>query len=388
MKDKLSRLVRDIPPSVIARRSSSGTEPREVISLGIGEPDFGTPEEVCLAALNDARSGHTHYTSAHGDPELVKALVEHINAFYGLSLDPANVLVTNGGMGGLNAFFRAVLDPGDQVLVPEPHFAMYRRNIEFAGGEVVHVPTGFEDGWRLTVEAVERAITPRAKALLLNSPNNPTGAVIPGSTLKELARLVQEKDLLVISDEVYNRFLFNGRPHESIYNQPGMEERTCVLDSFSKTFAMTGWRLGWAFGPSWLIRGMLMVAAYDTISASSISQRAALAALRLDPAVVALMVKEFGRRLDLAYKRLSGMPGVKVHKPAGTFYIFPNFEEYTADSQDFARKLLDRWQVVTLPGASFGPSGTSCLRMACTVPEPKLHEAMDRLENFLGDVKV
>jgi len=353
--------------------------------MGIGEPDFTTPDEISQAALNDAQAGHTHYTSSRGDPELLEELGGYIYGLYGLTLNPENLLITTGGMGGLIAFFRTVLDPGDEVLVPEPYFAVYGRNIEFAGGTMVPIPTSFEDGFNLRIEAVERAISPRSKVLLLNSPNNPTGAVVPGSTLRELARLAQEKDLLVLSDEVYNRFIFDGQTHESIYTLPGMAERTCVVDSFSKSFAMTGWRLGWAFGPEWLMSVMRMVAGYSTISASSVSQRAALAALRLDPAVVEGMVQEFGRRVDLVYQSLQSMPGVMVHKPAGTFYIFPNIGEITTDSRDFASRLLEQEQVVVFPGVAFGPSGKSCLRLACTVPKPKLEQAMERLSRFIND---
>jgi aspartate/methionine/tyrosine aminotransferase len=385
MREKLSQAVKAIPPSVIGRPSYRFHDSQDMISMGIGEPDFTTHEEIYRAALNDARDGHTHYTSSRGDPELLEELAVYIKGRYGVTLNPENLLITAGGMGGLIAFFRTVLDPGDEVLVPEPYFAVYGRNIEFAGGTMVPIPSHFEDGYALKIEAVERAISPRSKVLLLNSPNNPTGAVIPGSTLMELARLAREKDLLVLSDEVYNRFIFDGQTHESIYTQPGMAERTCVIDSFSKSFAMTGWRLGWAFGPEWLMSPMRMVAGYSTISASSVSQRAALAALRLDPTVVDTMVKEFGSRVDLVYQSLQSMPRIRVHKPAGTFYIFPNIGEITSDSREFASRLLERAQVVVFPGAAFGPSGQSSLRLACTISKPMIEQAMERLSRFISD---
>ena len=383
VKERLSQTIKAIPPSVIGRVSYRFHSSQDVISLGIGEPDFTTPDEVCLAALSDARAGHTHYTSSRGDPELLEALQGYINDLYGVDLSEGNILVTMGGMGGLIAFFRAVLDHGDEVLVPEPHFAVYGRLISFSGGNMVQIPTHFEDGFRLHIEAVEEAITPRSKVLLLNSPNNPTGVVIPDSTLQELAQLAVERDLLVISDEVYNRFIFDGQKHRSIYAYPGMAERTCVIDSFSKTFAMTGWRLGWVFGPEWLIEGMGMVTGYSTISPSSVSQRAALAALRLDPNVVESMIQEFGKRVDLVFDHLQSMPGVRVHKPAGTFYIFPNIEAFTKDSREFTRRFLEEEQVVVFPGSAFGPSSEGCLRLACTVPEPKLGQAMARLSRFI-----
>ncbi len=383
MKEKLSQTIKSIAPSVIGRPSYRYHEAQEVISLGIGEPDFTTPAAVCKAALTDAESGHTHYTSSQGDPELLEALAEYINDSYGLALNTSNILVTAGGMGGMIAFFQAVLDPGDEVLVPEPYFAPYLRNIEFAGGKMVPLPTKFEDKFRLNIDSIENAITPRTKVLLLNSPNNPTGMVLPSSTLDKLARLVRKNDLLILSDEVYNRFIFHGQPHKSIFTLPKMAERTVVIDSFSKTFAMTGWRLGWAFGPEWLITAMRIVAGYNTISASSVSQRAALAALRLDKDVVQNMIDVFGKRMELAYQHLQAMPGVKIHKPAGTFYLFPNIREITSDSRDFTTKLLKKEQVVVFPGAAFGASGEGCLRLACTVPEPKLEQAMQRLRRFI-----
>ncbi|MBW2324133.1 MAG: pyridoxal phosphate-dependent aminotransferase [Deltaproteobacteria bacterium] len=383
MKEKLSQALKAIPPSVIGRPSYRFHEAQEVISLGIGEPDFTTPAEVCLAALTDAQAGHTHYTSSQGDPELLNALAEYINNSYNLALNPSNILVTAGGMGGMIAFFQAVLDPGDEVLVPEPYFAPYQRNIEFAGGTMIPIPSRFENGFNLSIEAVEKAISVRSKAILLNSPNNPTGMMIPGPTLRKLARIAREKDLIILSDEVYNRFIFNEQPHQSIYTLPEMAERTVVIDSFSKTFAMTGWRLGWAFGPEWLISAMRVVAGYSTISASSVSQRAALAALRLDPDIVEGMIKTFGRRLDLVYQHLQTIPGIKVHKPDGTFYLFPNIEEVTTDSRDFTSKLLEQEQVVVFPGAAFGSSGEGCVRLACTVSETRIEQAMKRLRRFI-----
>lgn len=383
LREKLSQEIKAIPSSVIGRASYRFHSSQDVISLGIGEPDFTTPDEICLAALSDARAGHTHYTDSRGDPELLDALKGYINGLYGVDLSEKNILITMGGMGGLIAFFRTVLDPGDEVLVPEPYFAVYGRLISFSGGKMVRIPTHFDDKFRLHIEAVEAAITPRSKVLLLNSPNNPTGAIIPKSTLKALARLVVENDLLVISDEVYNRFIFNGEEHGSIYTYPGMAERTCVIDSFSKAFAMTGWRLGWAFGPEWLIEGMGIVTGYSTISPPSVSQRAALAALRLDPNVVDDLIQTFGRRVDLVFDHLQSMPGVRVHKPAGTFYIFPNIEAFGKDSREFTMRFLQEEQVVVFPGSAFGPSGESCVRLACTIPEPKLEQAMARLSRFI-----
>jgi aminotransferase len=383
MKDKISAVVRQIGPSVIREMALKAAAYDRVISLGIGEPDFHTDPDLCRRALRDALDGATHYTPSRGDPELLAALQEHLLEHYGYQLSAANLLITGGGMGALTGYFRTVLNPGDEVLVPEPNFPAYRPQVELAGGRAVGVPTRFEDGFELAVEAVERTLTPRGKVLLLNSPNNPTGAMIPGATLDRLAELVRERDLLVISDEVYDRLIYDGRRHESIYTRPGMEERTVVVNSFSKTFAMTGWRLGYAFGPEWLMEEMMRVVMYNTSCPPSVSQRAALAALQQDRSKSDAMVEAFRRRRALIYEALTGIPGVRVHKPAGSFYIFPSLREITENSERFALDLLDEEQVVVIPGTAFGPSGAHCIRMAFTVDLDRLAEAMARFARFV-----
>ncbi len=383
MPERLSRVVRRVPPSKIREMFAAAQGYEGVISLGIGEPDFTTPEPVIQAALEDAKAGHTHYTDSRGDPELRRALAAYLAPRYG-ELEPEQVLVTMGGMGALNAFFRAVLDPGDQVIVPEPHFPAYRAMIEFAGGEMVHAATSFEQGFILQPEAVEAVLGPRSKVLLLNSPNNPTGAMIPGRVLDDLARLAREHDLLVISDEVYDRIVFGEQEHQSIYTRPGMAERTCVVGSFSKAFAMTGWRLGWIFGPPELVEGMLKVVTFYTSCASSVSQRAALAALAQPPRLFDEMTEAFRRRRDLALEMLGGMEGVRVHTPPGSFYLFPDIQALGRDPEVLARGLLEQEQVVVIPGGAFGPSGRGCIRLACTVDSARLEQALGRMQRFLA----
>ena len=383
MKGRIASVVKDLRFSVIREMGLRAADYSGVISLGIGEPDFDTPEEVCRSALHDAVHGATHYTPSQGDPQLLKALSEYLREYFAFEIDPACVVITGGGMGALSAYFRTVLEPQDEVLVPEPHFPAYLAHIRYAGGKVVHVPTPFSNGFIPERPAVEALLTEGSRVLLLNSPNNPTGAVIPGEALDDLARLAVERDLLVVSDEVYDRLLFDGKTHQSIYTRPGMAERTVVIGSFSKTFAMTGWRLGWAFGPPWLMGEMAKVVSYCTSCASSVSQRAALAALKQDRAVVEGMVDEFRLRRNLVYEALRAIPGVKVHKSEGAFYMFPNLEAFTDDTEQFAFDLLDREQVVVVPGAPFGPSGAGCIRIAYTVERDKLAEAMTRFKRFI-----
>ncbi len=383
MEERISRLVKNLRASVIREMSVRAATYDNVISLGIGEPDFDTPDDICRLALEDAVCGSTHYTPSQGDPELLKGLENYLKEWFGFDAPARDIVITGGGMGALTAFFRTVLDLGDEVIVPEPHFPAYRAHIEWAGGVVRYAATTIDNGFVITPQAVEAALTAKSKVLLLNSPNNPTGAVIPGPVLDDLADLVRAKDLLVVTDEVYDRLLYDGRRHESIMTRPGMAERTMVIGSFSKSFAMTGWRLGWAFGPTWLMKEMLKVVAYLTSCAPSVSQRAAVAALKHGQKAVDDMVEEFRRRRDFIYDAFCSLPGVRVTKPAGSFYMFPNIESLTDDTERFALELLDQERVVVVPGSAFGPSGAGCVRVAFTVDQAKLVEAMERIKHFV-----
>ena len=386
MKSKISTAVSQIPLSGIREMWKRAAQYENVISLGIGEPDFNTPKEICEQALQDALQGATHYTQSQGDPELLKAIQMYLYGRLGEDFSIPQIVVTTGGVGGLTSFFRTVLNPGDEVIIPEPYFPPYRHHIEWVGAKAVLLQTRFENGFVPTPEALEAAITQHSKVLLLNSPNNPTGAIIPAETLDSIARIVLERDLLVLSDEVYERLLFDGRTHESIRKRPGMKERTVVVHSFSKSFAMTGWRIGYAFGPEWLIESMIKVVSSTTSCAPSVSQRAALAALQLDAEVIDAMAEEFRKRRDQAYEVLEKLPGVKVHKPGGTFYIFPDISQITQDSGQFALDLLDEEQVVVVPGEAFGPSGKGCLRISLAVKQEVLKEALERIQRFIEKI--
>ena len=386
MESKIATAVSQIPLSGIREMWQRAAEYESYISLGIGEPDFNTPEQISNQALQDALQGATHYTQSQGDPELLKAIQMYLHERLGEVFSTGQIVVTTGGVGGLTSFFRTVLNPGEEVLIPEPYFPPYRHHIEWVGGKAVPIQTRFENGFVPTPEALEAAITPRSKALLLNSPNNPTGAIMPGEILDNIARVVLERDLLVLSDEVYERLLFDGRTHESIRTRPGMKERTVVVHSFSKSFAMTGWRIGYAFGPEWLITPMIKVVSSTTSCAPSVSQRAGLAALRLDAEVIDAMVEEFRVRRDQTYEALKELPDVRVHKPGGTFYIFPDISQITQDSRQFALDLLKEEQVVVIPGEAFGPAGKGCLRIAFTVNQEILKEALERIQRFIKKI--
>lgn len=377
-----SQSIRDLRYSVIREMGGMAAHMDDVITLGIGEPDFHTPAIITEKAFQDARNGHTHYTPSQGDPELLGKLSETLTRDLGTPVPPSAILITHGGMGALTGALRTLLEQGDQVLLVEPHFPDYMAHIAFAGGIAVKAPSRFEDGFVPKPKDLENAITPKTRVLILNSPNNPTGAVIPGDVLDAIAEIAVRHNLFVISDEVYDRILYKP-PFESIYTRPGMAERTLVIKSFSKSHAMTGWRIGYCFGPQAMIDQMLKVVNYSTACASSIGQRAAIAALDIDPAIVDAMKDRFEARVHLVCARLNAMDKVRVSTPGGSFYVFADISRITRKSREFAIQLLQEAKVVVVPGYAFGESGEGCIRIACTRERAVLEKAMDRIESFL-----
>ncbi|WP_418764531.1 pyridoxal phosphate-dependent aminotransferase [Mailhella sp.] len=388
MNTTLSSHVTPLRFSVIRSMLERASAYHDVISLSIGEPDFDTPDFVCEAAMKDAKRGFTHYAASRGDPDLRAALLAAERAKSGLPWEQEHLLITSGAMHGLLAVMRTLLDEGDEVLCPAPCFSDYQGHCALAGGKLVQVATRFEDGFLPTREAMEAALTPKTRALLVNSPCNPSGVVFDAATLDMLADFAVSHDLVVISDEVYDSIVFKGQA-ESIATRPGMFERTVVLNSFSKAFAMTGWRVGYALGPAWIMNEMIKVLSYSVASTGTPNQRAALAALNGPREEFDAFRDAYRRRTKLAAERLNAMPGVRCLEPAGTFYLFPHIDAAEDDSLAFALDLLDKEQVIVVPGFPFGPEETvkGCVRLACTVNEEKLVEAMDRLERYLKEKK-
>jgi aminotransferase len=357
-----------------------------VISLSIGEPDFDTPAFVCEAAMKDTLKGFTHYAASNGDPDLRAALLNHIRNKTGLPYEGKHLLITTGAMHGLLAVMRTLLSEGDEVLCPAPCFSDYQGHCGLFGGKLVPVPTSFEQGFEPTLHDMEACLTPKSRVLLINSPCNPSGVVFSAHTLDMLADFARTHDLAVISDEVYDSLVF-GKKAESIVTRPGMAERTVVLNSFSKAFAMTGWRVGYAYGPEWIMKEMIKVLSYSVASTNTAGQRAALYALTGPQDEFLAFREAYRRRTALAAQRLNAMPGVRCLEPSGTFYLFPQIEAAKNDSFAFALDLLDKEHIVVVPGFPFGPESTvkGCIRIACTVDEGKLSEAMDRLERYLQE---
>ncbi|GIW20296.1 MAG: aminotransferase [Chloroflexota bacterium] len=380
----LAARVRAVPPSGIRRFFDIAATMTDVISLGVGEPDFDTPPQVVEAGVEALRRGRTHYTSNYGTLELRVALAEHLEGHYGLRYDPEReLLVTVGASEAVDVAIRATCDPGDEVILHEPSYVAYAPAVVFAGGVVRFVPTRFEDDFALDPERVEAAITPRTKILFLGYPCNPTGAVLPPDTQAALAEIAVRHDLLVVSDEIYDRLAYGSYVHRPMSALPGMRERTILVGGFSKAYAMTGWRIGWLAAPAELVEGIVKVHQYAIMSAPTVAQDAALVALRTGEDDVRRMVAEYDRRRRLLIEGLNRI-GLPTFEPRGAFYAFPKITSTGLDSDTFTEQLLREEGVAVVPGNAFGPSGEGHVRMCYATAYDKIEEALRRIERFVA----
>jgi len=359
----------------------------DVISLGVGEPDFATPRQVIDAGVESLRAERTHYTSNYGTIELRRAIAANLQARYGVSYDPATeVLVTVGASEALDLACRATLDPGDEVVLHEPSYVAYVPAIVFAGGVVRHVATRFEDGFALSPDAVRQAIGPRTKALFLGYPSNPTGAVLPEAVQDELAKIAVEHDLLVYSDEIYDRLAYGDYRHRAMPSLPGMRERTILMGGFSKAYAMTGWRIGYVCAPKYLLDGLVKVHQYGIMSAPTTAQDAALVALQTAEPDVEAMRAEYDRRRRLLVDGLNAL-GLSTFEPKGAFYAFPQITSTGLSDDKFVERLLQEEHLACVPGSAFGPSGAGHVRMCYATSHEKLREALVRIGRFVAKVR-
>lgn len=349
-REMLSRRVRAIQPSGIRKFFDIAATMADVISLGVGEPDFVTPEHIRQAGIAAIEAGETHYTSNYGTLALREAIAEHLARREGVTYDPATeILVTVGVSEGVDATMRALLDPGDEVAIPDPGYVAYEADVALSGGVVVPVRTRVEDEFEVKAEAIAAALTPRTKGILLGNPNNPTGAVIARAELEKIATLAVRHNLFVLSDEVYSRLVY-GEEHTCIAALPGMRERTILADGFSKAYAMTGWRVGYVCAPAPLLEGILKVHQYAIMCAPTMSQAAALQALRHGEDDVLAMVASYDARRTLIVEGLNAI-GLACYEPRGAFYAFPSIARTGLSSDEFADQLLREQHVAVVPAA-------------------------------------
>jgi len=380
-----TKRLESIKASGIRRYSTLTRNMPSCINLGVGEPDFCVPLHALKEGWRAVRSGKTHYVQTNGIPELREALAHKAKSDYGLSYDPnCEIVVTVGGTQAIFTSLMGLLNEGDEVLIPDPGFVLYEPCIRLAGGTPVHVPLLEENDFRPLIDDVTSLITARSRVMVLNYPNNPTGAVLSYDEAAQLSKIAVERDLTVISDEVYEKILYDGTKHYCLATFPGMRERTLVINSFSKTYAMTGLRVGFVCGPKELVSPLWIVHQYAVACVDTFSQYVALAALAGPQKCVGMMTKEFDRRRHLVHERLNEIDGFKCQLPKGAFYAFPNVKQLGLSSEQLVEMLVKEANVITVPGSSFGQHGEGYLRLSYAAAREDIEEAMRRMQKTLG----
>ena len=386
MRDPLNSFIEAIPPSGIRKYFDMVAEmdDPDVLSLGVGEPDFDTPWHVRGVGINTLTEGKTFYTSNSGLMELRREISKYTKDKIGVEYDPARqVLITVGGSEAIDGCIRTMLDPGDEMIIPEPCFVSYKPCAILAGAVPVTIDLKAENEFRLTPDELEAAITPKTKLVLLTYPNNPTGAIMEKEDLEKIAKVIIDHDLFVLSDEIYSALSYTEKPFVSIASLPGMAERTIIVNGFSKAFAMTGWRLGYALGPSRVIKQMMKVHQFAIMCSPTISQYAAIEALRNGEDDVQYMKNEYNMRRKYLLKRFAEM-GIPCFNAMGAFYLFPCIKKFGMSSDQFAERLLNEQKLAVVPGNAFGRSGEGFLRISYAYSLKSLEKSMDRLEKFIS----
>jgi len=382
MRDFISARVKDIPPSALREFFDILATMDDVISLGIGEPDFVTPTAIRHAGIRSVEEGQTGYTCNAGLWELRQEVARHLEKLYGVSYDPeTEVLITVGVSEALYLALMAIVNPGDEVIVPEPCFVAYKAGVILAGGVPVTVPAKPENDFQITADQIEAAITERTKALLIGYPNNPTGAVMSRQKLEEIADLAEKHDLIVISDEIYDRLVY-GVEHTCFPSLPGTWERTILLQGFSKSYAMTGWRIGYAAALAEILEAMHKMHQYLIMSAPTPAQVAAVEALRNGEEAVQEMVAQYDKRRRFIVKGLNEI-GLPCFEPHGAFYAFPSIHHSGMTSSEFSKRLLKEEKVAVIPGDAFGQCGEGFIRCSYVAPLEDIEEALERMGRFV-----
>ena len=383
MRNPLSKRIVEIEPSGIRKFFDVVNEMEDAISLGVGEPDFDTPWHIRDEGIYSLEKGRTFYTSNAGLKELKVEIAKYMNRRFDLTYDYEHeIMVTVGGSEAIDIAMRAMLDPGDEVLIPQPSYVSYVPCAVLANGVPSIIELKAENEFRLTAEELEAAITPKTKLLVLPFPNNPTGSIMRRSDLEAIAKVILEHDLFVLSDEIYSELTYGEEEHVSIASLPGMWERTITINGFSKSYAMTGWRLGYACGPRVIIEQMLKIHQFAIMCAPTTSQYAAVEALRNGDEDVAQMKEEYDGRRRYLLHRFKEM-GLECFEPYGAFYMFPSIRKFGMTSEEFATKLLEAEKVAVVPGTAFGASGEGFVRMSYAYSLDDLKKALERIEKFI-----
>ncbi len=386
IKELINKTVIETPPSGIRKFFDLAAEMDDVVSLGVGEPDFVTPWHIREVGITSLEKGKTHYTSNAGIKELRVELSKYMKRRFKVEYDPlSEIIVTVGGSEAIDLFIRTVVNPGDEVLVPEPSFVCYKPIVNFAGGVAVPIETKVENEFRLTAEELKQAITPKTKVLILPYPNNPTGGIMRREDLEEIAEVLRGTDILVLSDEIYAELTYEGQ-HVSIAEIDGMYERTVIVSGFSKCYAMTGWRLGYACGNKEIIRMMTKVHQFAIMSAPTLAQHAAIEALRNGDDDIAVMREEYDRRRRVIVKGFNDM-GLTCFEPKGAFYAFPCIKSTGLTSEEFCEQLLMSEKVAVVPGNAFGESGEGFIRCSYAYSVEDINRALKAIERFIKKVK-
>lgn len=382
MRNPLSDTIVTIPPSGIRKFFDIVSEMKDAISLGVGEPDFDTPWHIRDEGIYSLEKGRTFYTSNTGLKELKMEICRYLKRRFDVSYDySTEVLVTVGGSEAIDIALRAMLNPGDEVLIPQPSYVSYTPCTILAGGVPVIIELEEKDRFRLTKEKLLEKITPKTKVLILPFPNNPTGSIMEAGDLAEIAKVVEERDLFIISDEIYSELTYSG-DHCTIAVFPGMKERTVLINGFSKSYAMTGWRLGYACAPEIILTQMLKIHQFAILCAPTTSQYAAVEALRNGDPDVNNMREAYDQRRKFLVKALRDM-GFECYEPQGAFYVFPNIKRFNMTSEEFALKLLEEEKVAVVPGTAFGDCGEGYLRLSYAYSLEDLKRALERIEHFV-----
>jgi len=382
----LARRVQQVPASGIRRFFDVIATMPDVISLGVGEPDFTTPPQIIEEGVRSLRSGRTHYTSNYGTLDLRRTLSAHLEQRYGIAYDPeGEILITVGASEAVAVAMAALIDPGDDVVLHEPSYVAYLPSIVFNGGTPVLVPTSADDAFELDPAAVEAAITPRTKLIFLGYPCNPTGAVLDEPKLRAIAEIAARHDVAVLTDEIYDRLVYGDHSHVAFPSLPGVRDRTVLVGGFSKAYAMTGWRIGYVCASRDLIEGIVKVHQYQIMSAPTTAQDAAVVALKGAERDVERMVREYDRRRRMFVDGLNRI-GLPTFEPRGAFYAFPSIAGTGLSATEFSERLLFEHQVAVIPGDAFGPSGAGHVRACYATSYEQLEEALVRIERFIGSL--